>query len=255
MLRILKLHLILFLILFCKNAFTQNLPIDTTFFDGSIAWDIKTSKESVLYQGVENVITMKLLDVNPGNIYLIPLIDTSEVTIITTFYADDGGAWVFELVEEARGKIPDEGVAKFKINPKNTGVLPFDIFVKDSISTIHFARFSLDVLKLNKPILNLSKFNNLKVKKEEIIKELENVRVINLSNYTKKSELYGVNHITITVFNKRNNIRYKGEAYGNYITTHMKNGILKSKKGDKIIINQLVSDNFEYEKITVWLSR
>ena len=45
-----------------QDIFSQNLPIDTTFFIGSYDINLRTSNEYNLYTNVENQLTIRLLN-------------------------------------------------------------------------------------------------------------------------------------------------------------------------------------------------
>ena len=101
-----------------QDIFSQNLPIDTTFFIGSYDINLRTSNEYNLYTNVENQLTIRLLNINPGKIFIKPLIDSSLIEMTTTFFVNDNG-WGFEVIEDARSDIPNEGMMKIELIPSN----------------------------------------------------------------------------------------------------------------------------------------
>lgn len=246
--------LIIISLLSGHNVLSQNLPADTTFFIRSYDIQLRTSNEYKLYANVENQLTIRLLNINPGKIFIKPLIDSSIIKMTTTFFVNDGG-WNFEIIEDARSKIPDDGLMKVELFPKQSGIIPFDINVIDSTNIIHFGHFTVEVIDLEDPILNISNLHNTEITKEELVKELKNVSVINLKEYNLATVLYGVKHMKITIYNKKGEIRYSGKTFGNIITTNIEKAILECKKKDKIVIQEIVSKGFNYEDITIQIKK
>jgi hypothetical protein len=246
---VIKCFVLISAVLFENNLLAQNLPSDTTFFNGAIDMNFVSSKYPNLYANVLNVLKIRLPHINPGKIFLKPMADTSDIKLTTTFFTNDNG-WYFELSESARKTIPDNGEIKFAIIPRKVKNIMFDLFVDDSLTSIHYARFPIEVVELPGPELTIKNFNNRKVRKDSILYALKDIRVTNLSMYLFAEKLYGVNHILVKIFDNKGKLTFQDVSYANYITSVIQKAILKCKKGDRLDVS-LSSKTFKYSPITI----